>query len=131
MAENLKPMEEIQRLRISGKVKKPSVEEKSRRICDRIEKFLSAHTLPKLKRVSEFEDERVSMFFQMGKDLIRDGNFKEELDLLSQVLQLNPRHSGTLKLLGELFQKSGQEAKAKEMWRRPKIKLKLVNLHYS
>ena len=94
-----------------------SVEVKSRRICDWIEKFLSANTLPKVKRVSEFEDERVSMFFQMGKDLIRDGKFKEGLDLLSQVLQLNPRHSGTLKLLGEFFQKSGQEAKAKEMWR--------------
>ena len=77
----------------------------------------TANTLPKVKRVSEFEDERVNMFFRMGKDLIRDGKFKEGLDLLSQVLQLNPRHSGILKLLGEFFQKSGQEAKAKEMWR--------------
>ncbi|MCH7678253.1 CDP-glycerol glycerophosphotransferase family protein [candidate division KSB1 bacterium] len=92
------------------------VEEKSRRICDWIEKFLSTDTPPKVIRVSEFEDERVNMFFQMGKDLIRDGKFKEGLDLLSQVLQLDPRHSGALKLLGELFQKSGQEAKAKKMW---------------
>lgn len=52
----------------------------------------------------------------MGEDLIRDGKFKEGLDLLAQVLQLNPKHSGALKLTGEMFQKSGQEAKARKMW---------------
>lgn len=39
------------------------VEEKSRRICDWIERFLSAKASPEVKQVSEFEDERVNMFF--------------------------------------------------------------------
>ncbi len=113
-----------EKLRCEKQIKNESADIKSRRICKWIQDFVDEET-PEVEVVdltSNYEDDRINLFFEMGSKLIQDGKIKEGLEMLSQILERKPAHKETLQLMGDVFLQLGYESKAQEMWRLAKAK---------
>ncbi|MCG8604152.1 tetratricopeptide repeat protein [bacterium] len=68
------------------------------------------------------EPTSVEALFQRGQHLVRSGNMVEGLNVLAKLLDIDPNHTETVKLIGKVYNRLGKKEKAKQMKRLARAK---------
>ncbi|MCG8605215.1 hypothetical protein MJD09_09480, partial [bacterium] len=120
-SENRARFEEAARnIRARYELENLSPEEKSARICSWIKETLDdrekgRRLQHKSEVISKDPKSQVEWLFATGRSFIEENRLKEGLSLLTKVLDIAPQHDETLQLLGDLFERLGESAKADKM----------------
>jgi uncharacterized protein HemY len=71
-----------------------------------------------LRRMSEEDPADPLTFFMLGSEELRAGQFPEAAHSLSRCLELNPRHTAAIRLLGDAYRGMGETGKARATYER-------------
>lgn len=69
------------------------------------------------KQYLPFKREFIKKQFELAEKHLKKDDLVEGLELLSGILDYEPNHFDTLCLIGDLYQRLGEESKAEQMWK--------------